>query len=1275
MLFSFFALRGREEYFEMRIAVLQKHHLDHGSGGGSFAADNLPPQKRRRVQEHDELQDRDHDQLPNIHPDFPIMTTQLDIPNDNTSRDGLDDGDLNTSFGGSQPNPTPPDREMVAVGGVDNDLAEVPRDQIVDIDEFVVYDLPTTASEAVPSRNGHVSAQALAMKKSAQIRRTSHVRPGDMTHPRSIFEGERAIPAAKHVDEQTALNDIKAEWARLHGRIPGKDDDIYPTLSQFNVYRPMKSPKSTNGIPENHWYRHSGGSELIGLHELNRRGCDRLLFDGTLKLGMVERYVQGISFSLLSIDGYDDLNTSKISAWIQSPKAIVAGVWYQLQDPSPEYKRYHDPFEWIAAFTKYFVDYATHTGDVCLDNFRKGFYSWIRRSYRKCPGFHPWLQRYRSRDFRVVVAANIEYLWKEATDVNKDLKNLAIWKECDPIQLGAIREQKESKPGSTVVTEFVHNCFKDMYFAPLLRTVTSVNPSVLKAHRRRCQQLGFLDLLEFPPSTAREPELKTVRPQDIHVGDVVGIPRDNGTGWGDRAEIWFAYVQGIRKEKEQLLLDVIWLYRPSDTTIGDVFYPFPNELFLSDHCNCGSGKMNAKDVVGKIDVDWFPARIHGGSLVRQTYRTEDQSFITLRNSHFRCDCGDKTNDTISRLRATYQPGYSVLVLHPLTEASSATLEPCVIVEHLLEKPRTLVRKLRRRNFHSNDDSRKPNELVWTDEILEISTKRIRRPCHIRFFASSVDIPTPYDRNGETDCYFITSHLCADGTLKNLTEPFPAGVRSTEFDPTAKLRCPALSTLSIFSGGGNFDRGLEEGGALKTRWAVEWNSAALHTFRANCTDPNKVAFFRGSVDDYLQQAILGTMSSIVAKIGEVGAMAGGSPCQGFSLLQKDRNSESSWLNASKVASVAAFLDHYRPLYAVLENVPNMAKELGKRSEKPQNVFRQFISTMVAMGYQVGQHLLEAWSFGAPQRRQRLFVTIAAPNFTPIVHPPLTHSTPESSAPRRDLGDTVDGVDISIVRRATLQEPAPFKYLSAREATKDLPNIGDGHVRACEAFPDHRLPMGGAPIKRLIPRIIPTLPRRLGLRGAVNAAEEGRILPLPGRVVEYFKDQSRERKRPMCKNWSRVHPDELFATVVTTCSPGDVKSGDGSLHWEQPRPLTIMEVRRAQGFPDDEVIIGSPLEQWKIIGNSVPRNLALALGMEIRAALLKTDPEVVRRVRMQASTTETFEAGALGEVRPIPTERLPTPEVVIPVGELPREVLERAVVAEADEQDDNGSALSN
>ena len=49
---------------------------------------------------------------------------------------------------------------------------------------------------------------------------------------------------------------------------------------------------------------------------------------------------------------------------------------------------------------------------------------------------------------------------------------------------------------------------------------------------------------------------------------------------------------------------------------------------------------------------------------------------------------------------------------------------------------------------------------------------------------------------------------------------------------------------------------------------------------------------------------------------------------------------------------------------------------------------------------------------------------------------------------------------------------------------------------------------------------------------------------------------------------------------------------------------MEARQAQGFPDHEVLVGSAADKWKVIGNSVPCTVSLALGLSLQNVWLKS-----------------------------------------------------------------------
>jgi DNA (cytosine-5)-methyltransferase 1 len=686
-------------------------------------------------------------------------------------------------------------------------------------------------------------------------------------------------------------------------------------------------------------------------------------------------------------------------------------------------------------------------------------------------------------------------------------------------------------------------------------------------------------------------------------------------------------VRAVHGDRLGEYLEVTWLYRPTDTTLSNMRYPLPNELFMSDHCNCGETNFRVEDVQGTISVKWFPKVLKSSDyFVRQKY-TLDHSFVTLKKSDFGCNCRKPEPTPLQVVELLYNIQDTILA------EQNGKLEPLVITEFFQERNRIQVRRLLRSKDLGNQNAR-PNELTWTDQFQEIPASSVRRKCHIRFVLQDdiAQIPPPYNRDGQADCYYVASRLFQRKNrdiLQALHHPF-SGPMKEGFKPEKEIDRPLLNSLSLFSGGGNFDRGLEDGGVVSTKWVVEWDVHAVHTFHANLKDPEEVQIFHGSVDDALAEAIRGSALACIPKIGEVDEISAGSPCQGFSMMQGDSLSFRSLTNASKIASVAAFIDFYRPAYALLENVPSMTKKMGPN--KDENVFSQsvlpflilrciiltvsfslrMLCALVGMGYQVQQFLLDAWSFGNSQSRTRLFIAVTAPGLIPARHPHLTHSHPPNRY-NRHLGTAVNGEKFGSRRR----DATPFAFVSARQATSHLPYLGDGQVMTCIPFPDHRASIYVRPFSRYMMQQIPTTPKKQGM---VKTARKG-LFSKP--IMDYCNAQKTIRAREHSKSWTRVDPDGLFPTFTTALVPADGKAGYG-VHWDEPRVLTIMEARVGQGFPDDEIIVGRLSTQWRIIGNSVARPVALALGMSLREAWLANPLDIVEKItdrtQVQASRSQ-------------------------------------------------------
>ncbi|KAI9778744.1 MAG: DNA methyltransferase Dim-2 [Peltula sp. TS41687] len=155
-------------------------------------------------------------------------------------------------------------------------------------------------------------------------------------------------------------------------------------------------------------------NEFAPLHHLCVKPANNnYYFDGILEEGQICRYVQKVPFMVLSIGNDDQI-------WIQSIRLEGSDVWYQLGAPAPEYERYHREFVWLANFVKHFTDFLDrHTDDVHVYDFCEKFYLELEALHGADAAFRAWLKQYGDTNFRRVVAANPEFLWKESVDISK----------------------------------------------------------------------------------------------------------------------------------------------------------------------------------------------------------------------------------------------------------------------------------------------------------------------------------------------------------------------------------------------------------------------------------------------------------------------------------------------------------------------------------------------------------------------------------------------------------------------------------------------------------------------------------------------------------------------------------------------------------------------------------------------------------------------------------------------------------------------------------------
>ncbi|KAI0023388.1 S-adenosyl-L-methionine-dependent methyltransferase [Xylariomycetidae sp. FL0641] len=1101
-----------------------------------------------------------------------------------------------------------------------------------------LFGVPPCANLPLPPADAPASAASAAPEPFDKTI-TIELPQSTLTQPRALYDG--FVAPAKEASEAKALEFL----LRLVKTSPTEPEDFLEfDLNEFTVY--IDGPIYPN--------------ELRPLQSLTTRMmADVFYFDGILSSGDTQFYLRKVPFRQLPVGNYgSEVHSVEDQIWIQSKLNDKKAIYYKLGTPSPEYARFYSPFLWIADLAKHTIDYCHYLQSkgrrATLHDFKSRFNDWVwRKHHTSSKVFREWHAANRGSDFRSAVSVNAGYIYKEAYGLDSKLVSRhPLWKEIQTLDkykpnldstscLSSDLDDDETsrakvalKKGpvpipKTIVTPYIHDLFGHMVFGNVLEAEDlgigiQTKQSWLLQHRKSSMQDPTRTVKRS--AVDRDEFIASIQPGDV----ISTMPDDHSTTTQWKQEqskhhkgehLWFGLIQKVHNlSKGRRSFDVIWMYQSIDTPCSVLKYPWANELFLSDNCTChhSTAKVKSEQVLATHEVEWFGDESTSAEyFVRQTYVATESLWTTLRKEHLVC-AGSEPQPKPSEL---YKPGDAVLVQ---TKESANGLDPFIVEDFLEEGTKEYVRLrrlLRRRDVDQNAPNTPMNELVFSHQLVETVSKRIHRRCLVRAFYPGEKITSPYDRQGTGDAFYIT-HLeeqnDPEGIVYVLLHPPHAIELLQDFKPHQVPNAKKLRGLDLFCGGGNFGRGLEDGGAVEMRWANDIWGNAIHSYMANC-EPGSCKPFLGSCDDLLLRAIRGDRTSNVPTPGDVDFISGGSPCPGFSILTMDKTTPAQRKNQSLVASFASFIDLYRPLYGLLENVPAM---VNSKKFRDACVFSQLVCAIVGLGYQVQIMRLDAWSHGAPQSRSRVFLSFTAAGLRMPKIPKPTHSHPEGT-PLHRLGDTSCGRPFDVREDV----PTPFKFVDAWSAVSDLPDIQDGKADYCVGFPYHRLPIGFTPPIRKQVRQIPTQPFAMNFSKAYYG--HGRMRPVMTESErELFPKAQSERISQRSRGWGRVHPKGVFNTISTTIQPTDARTGTFS-HWQQHRPISILEARRAQGFLDHEIIVGSVLNQWRIIGNSVARQVALALGLVLREAwydsLQDVDPTTHSQHRLSADdATQSVEA---------------------------------------------------
>lgn len=422
---------------------------------------------------------------------------------------------------------------------------------------------------------------------------------------------------------------------------------------------------------------------------------------------------------------------------------------------------------------------------------------------------------------------------------------------------------------------------------------------------------------------------------------------------------------------------------------------------------------------------------------------------------------------------------------------------------------------------------------------------------------------------------------------------------------------SLSYIDVFSGCGGLSLGLGWAG-WSGIFAIEKDPMAYSTFEHNLiSETSPYSHFQNWPEWLTKEShdINDVLSDDTARAhlkelsGEVTLLAGGPPCQGFSVAGARNGNDPRNLLVFKQIEMARIL---RPRFVLVENVGGFGKKFVLRpsDNTTRSVAEEAVDKLKELGYSVGKITINAADFGVPQIRKRVILLAIS----------------EDYAGKLDVKSLLDDLlsSICIEQRKDLRL-ATSRYVNVAEALSDL--SGDELVADPE-FPRFKtckyLPASTSYQKLMRKNIrkqaVPTCHRFNRHSDKLIALyNKAHMTQQPGRLSKEFLYANG------CHSNKRFVLDLEKPCSTLTTAPEEL------IHFDKPRVVTLREMARLQSFPDDFQFYGrytlnGPARGVDVprnaqIGNAIPPLVGRALGLAIKdvISLVQTDDERLEQYR--------------------------------------------------------------
>ncbi len=358
----------------------------------------------------------------------------------------------------------------------------------------------------------------------------------------------------------------------------------------------------------------------------------------------------------------------------------------------------------------------------------------------------------------------------------------------------------------------------------------------------------------------------------------------------------------------------------------------------------------------------------------------------------------------------------------------------------------------------------------------------------------------------------------------------------------------FNVISTFAGGGGSSTGYRLAGG-KILCINEFVEEARNTYRENYSDTKIIP------DDIKKLSGQDFLDATGLKSGELDLLDGSPPCSAFSMAgnvshgknntHKDAFGKTkSYSDIKEVSNVEdLFFEFLRVAKDIKPKIIIAENVAGLTFGEAKPYYNKIQNTFENIGYDVSSKILDSSNFGVPQTRRRLFF-IGLRN------------------------DVTEKIGLNFINISSIFP----------DESKDIITLGD-------ALDD--LNYDEEEIQRLKDKFSNT----------AYWKDTGSKMPNDPDKVLTGMDYHHKGHHFNLKRVSLKQP----APTLTAMGSGETTAG--AFHWNQPRKLTLGELRRIQSLPDDFKLTGKWNQKSERIGRMVPPLMLKAIAESVYENVLK------------------------------------------------------------------------